>query len=72
MLHFAQSDSRGFVAELEALPQSEVADWLAELARFSREDRSSDAVASRLRSSPDPRAAELARWFEAPLGPDAP
>jgi hypothetical protein len=64
MLALAQYDPRGFLAEVEILPDPEAAAWLAELARFSREARTSDAVASRLRSTPDARVVALARWFE--------
>jgi hypothetical protein len=64
MLTLAQYDPRGFLAEVEALPESEAAAWLAQLASFSRETRTSDGVASRLRSTPDARVGALARWFE--------
>lgn len=68
MLTLAQYDPRGFLAEVEALPASEAVAWLGELARFSRETRSSEGVASRLRATPDARIAGLARWFEPPPG----
>ena len=64
MLALAQYDPRGFLAEVEILPEREAAAWLAQLSRFSREVRTSDAVASRLRSTPDARVVALARWFE--------
>lgn len=64
MLTLAQYDPRVFLAEVESLPESEALAWLTELARFSRETRSSEGVASRLRATPDARVAGLARWFE--------
>lgn len=70
MLTLAQYDPGGFLAEVETLPASEAAGWLTQLARFSRETRTSEGVASRLRSTPDARVGALARWFEA--GPGEP
>lgn len=64
MLTLAQYDPRGFLAEVEALPGPEAEAWLAELARFSHESRTSGSVVTRLRATPDARALEIARWFE--------
>jgi len=64
MLTLAQYDPRGFLAEVETLPESEAIAWLTELARYSRKTRASEGVASRLRATPDARVAGLARWFE--------
>ena len=68
MLALGQYDPRSFLAEVEALPEPERGGWLAELARFSHESRTAEGIASRLRATPDARAAELARWFEGSPG----
>jgi hypothetical protein len=68
MVTLAQYDPRGFLAQLDSLPETELAAWLPELAFFSQEIRASEAVASALRATPDPRALELIHWFEAGPG----
>lgn len=68
MVTLAQYDPRGFLAQVEELPETEVAAWLPELAFFSHEIRTSEAIASALRATPDPRALELLHWFEASPG----
>jgi hypothetical protein len=68
MVTLAQYDPRGFLAQVESLPETERAAWLPELAFFSQEIRASEAVASALRATPDPRALELIHWFEADPG----
>jgi hypothetical protein len=68
MVTLAQYDPRGFLAEVEALPPGEVSAWLPELALFSHEIRTSEAIAGALRATRDPRALELVPWFEAGTG----
>ena len=68
MVTLAQYDPRGFLAQLEALPESELVAWLPELAFLSREIRTSQAIAMALRATSDPRALELVHWFEAGPG----
>jgi hypothetical protein len=68
MVTLAQYDPRGFLAEVEALPPSEVSAWLPELALFSHEIRTSEAIAGALRATRDPRALELVPWFETDPG----
>jgi hypothetical protein len=64
MVGLAGQDAAAFIQELDRLPASERAEWMARLSEFAMRSGSAPLLAQELRSAPDPRAPGIAVHFE--------